>query len=148
MTDQEINEAIAEACGQRYHKPTEDEVKSGSYYQYEPDFCRSLDLMHVAESILLPEQQETFSGHLLDRLHFFVAHATARQRAEAFLKTIGKWRMKLFCDLCGRELTSPGGLLFSPPNCLKKHTCLECWAWILTAIAVRRQMSEFDSKEP
>ena len=35
------------------------------------------------------------------------------------------------CSRCASELTSPGGLLFSPPNvaglCFKSHLCVDCF---------------------
>lgn len=43
--------------------------------------------------------------------------------------------MLLHCDVCGRILTEPGALLFSPPangTCSKWHICVTCFedkAW-------------------
>lgn len=108
MTDIEINTTIAEALGRKYHRPTEEEFRSGSYYQYEPNFCDSLDLMHEAEAWLKANDKPTDRNHgglihayqiahfdILGQGHaptyFCLLHATARQRAEAFLRTIGKW---------------------------------------------------------
>jgi transcriptional regulator of NAD metabolism len=63
--------------------------------------------MHEAEKVLTPEQQQTYVDHLADVCEvyidhdvggwgdfcaFAVFHATAAQRAEAFLRTIGKWK--------------------------------------------------------
>lgn len=36
------------------------------------------------------------------------------------------------CDYCGKPLTEPGALMFSPPDprtrqCLKLHVCVLCW---------------------
>lgn len=95
MNEQEQNEAIVEALGQKYHKPTEAEIKSGSYYQYEPQFTRDLNSMHEVEKILT---DHTGYWQWLERiqggppLKFSLLHATAAQRAEAFLRTIGKWK--------------------------------------------------------
>lgn len=103
MTDQEINIAIAEACGRKYHKPTEEEVRSGSYYQYEPDYCNDLNAMHAAEGVLSDDSfiEYHWRLYLLTRPkdkdmwkhNRAFTSATARQRAEAFLCTFGKWRV-------------------------------------------------------
>ncbi len=41
--------------------------------------------------------------------------------------------LKLKCDKCGRELSQPGALLFSPPTTdgwlvEKYHLCPDCWS--------------------
>ena len=66
-----------------------------------PNFHENLDAMHEAEATLNYEQAEQFENKLCDicnrhqeyplPFRFAVARATARQRAEAFLRTIGKW---------------------------------------------------------
>ena len=40
--------------------------------------------------------------------------------------------LELKCDKCGRELTEPGALVFSPPKgemwiVEKYHVCADCW---------------------
>lgn len=80
MTDEQINAAIAEACGWD-HKPT----NCGGV-----NYCADLNAMHEAENILRGEEWDTYVDLLADTW-IQVAHATARQRAEAFLKTLGKW---------------------------------------------------------
>lgn len=98
MTKEEINRAIAEACGQKYHKPTDTEIKSGSYYQYEPDYCSDLNTMRTAESTLPLDKQNRLAYELRTLLgfhshsYFDLVHASAIKRAEAFLRAIGKWR--------------------------------------------------------
>lgn len=102
MTKEAINKAIAESLGRNYHKPTAAEVASGSYFQYEPDFTSDLNAMHSAEKVLTKEQGETYAGLLCDAVDkddsdkgkhagFAVAHATAGQRAECFLRAIKRW---------------------------------------------------------
>lgn len=112
MTDNEINVAITETLGQTYHRPTEEEKRTGSYYQYEPDYCHDLNAMHAAEENggIAPFEMHAYVLRLhqvlkrdwdnagkdtgdFDRQSWDYAycHATARQRAEAFLKCIGKW---------------------------------------------------------
>ncbi len=60
MTDQEINIAIAESVGHTYHKPTPEETDSGSYYQYEPDYCNDLNSIHEVEKTLNVDQQHIY----------------------------------------------------------------------------------------
>jgi hypothetical protein len=69
-----------------------------------PDYLNDLNAMHEAEATLDFEQAELFEDELYDvtfknnnglenplPCRFSVCHATAAQRAEAFLKTIEKW---------------------------------------------------------
>ncbi len=66
-----------------------------------PDYLNDLNAMHEAEKVLTMEQQSDCGEHLLAlvpyngggvyRDIFKAAHATAAQRAEAFLRTLGKW---------------------------------------------------------
>lgn len=67
-----------------------------------PDFCADLNAMHEAEETLQESQLFTYSNELYD---LAVEHQlktgkwrylsmTAAQRAEAFLRTIGKWEAK------------------------------------------------------
>ena len=101
MTEEEINIAIAAACGKKYHKPTEEEIASGSYYQYQPNYYRSLDAMHEVEKVMTDEQCERYEAFLNDPANIpdgntpaadYVFHSTAAQRAEAFLRTLGLWK--------------------------------------------------------
>lgn len=126
MNDQEINIAIAEACGWEFRPVCEIPEDAPDYaerkskavmcwvrpgnddWQIEqlPDFCKDFNAMHEAE-------QRVFNGPEYDSRFEFVSHlarilnpvhgyrmtdavdlldATARQRAEALLKTIGKWK--------------------------------------------------------
>jgi hypothetical protein len=97
--------AIAESCGivgpfdNRWIKEYEEE--GGDSYGFTgfekgelvfiPDYLNDLNAMHEAEKTLdyddLNDMEESVS------FHFGVTpfHSTAAQRAEAFLKTIGKW---------------------------------------------------------
>jgi hypothetical protein len=94
MTNEQINIAIEEACGWQINKykylakpPNED-------WQYKdkiPDYCNDLNAMHEAQKMLNSEQWVAY-GKELSRLKVFpMVHATARQKAEAFLRTLGKW---------------------------------------------------------
>ena len=68
-----------------------------------PRYLEDLNAMHTAEGVLSCHQFHDYGKHL-ERVLFSVAltsysfhdlasfaHATAAQRAEAFLRTIGKW---------------------------------------------------------
>jgi hypothetical protein len=72
-----------------------------------PDYCNNLNAMHEAEETLTEEQWDFMFGHLVSmrwrnasederrglgsQKQLSPARATARQRAEAFLRTLGKW---------------------------------------------------------
>ena len=105
MTDQQINQAIAKACGWR----KEDGVYMWTVNRIDCtcpelwDWCNDLNAMHDAESLLYHMGPE-FARQLLEIVSrdagpgvwyahgsFAHVHATARQRAEAFLLTSGKW---------------------------------------------------------
>jgi hypothetical protein len=86
MTDEQINAAI-------------DKIKGFSDYECRceschPDWCNDLNAMFEAEKTLTDANMFVMAHHI-ERLvsahgqHYF--HATARQRAEAFLRTLGKW---------------------------------------------------------
>lgn len=105
--------AIAEACGWR---PAEDHPQMGkvwtppswcadaSHYPLNdlPDYLGSLDAMHEAENILPVVQRSFYCNYLMFGVpvhepsgifgHWQTVNATAAQRAEAFLRTIGKWK--------------------------------------------------------
>ncbi len=99
MTDEQINKVIAEACGWEclapdvwhhgivgYSKDTHGIVRSRI-----PDYCSDLNAMHEAEKTLSEDQMWIMARKIElneDRWYF---HASARQRAEAFLRTLGKW---------------------------------------------------------
>lgn len=102
MTDEQINAAITEACGWTdidglsakglMGKPPEKLCSFG----YLPNYCNDLNAMHEAEKVLTDEQCVFIRLHLRERLENhpasrYVWNATARQRAEAFLRTLGKW---------------------------------------------------------
>lgn len=110
LTEQEQRIAIAEACGWRRS------TKIGNWYapnsntiytepNSPPDYLNDLNAMHEAEKTLQDAnkyQQELCKITVkIDRLfplnrkyplQGFVLNATAKERAETFLKTIGKWK--------------------------------------------------------
>jgi len=115
MTPEEINKEIAEYCG--WSTVTND---AGTFWWHEehnktlppdddgfrscPNYCEDLNAMHEAEKILTRHQRSIFGGYLhtgklctfqdycTSEMVFKYAHLTAHQRAEAFLRTIGKWK--------------------------------------------------------
>ncbi len=104
--------AIAEACGWRDIKrhgyywtgtrprqPMEDDAQ---YMMALPDYLNDLNAMHEAEKVLEDRRvdyvgylEDTTRHHLctdnLEIIKWRFISATAAQRAEAFLRTIGKW---------------------------------------------------------
>jgi hypothetical protein len=97
MTDEQINAAIADACG---WVPDCDRGicwdQNGNAIITCPNYCADLNAMHEAEKVLTDEQCVFVRLHLRERLENHPAsryswNATARQRAEAFLRTLGKW---------------------------------------------------------
>ena len=98
MTQEEQRTAIAEACG--WKTEYRDAVSSVTAL---PDYLNDLNAMHDAEKVLTNEQDLEYSEALEQVVEGrFVTNnaedmrrlrsATAAQRAEAFLRTIGKWK--------------------------------------------------------
>ena len=106
MTPEAQRIAIAEACGWK----TTSDSPNWAYYRPDgrgwngelPDYLNDLNAMHEAEKVLTDEQDLEYSevleqvvgarfnsnnGEDMRRLR----SATAAQRAEAFLRTVGKW---------------------------------------------------------
>lgn len=79
MTNEHINIAIADASGLSW-----------------VDYCNDLNAMHEAEKVLNDEQKEIY---FLDLMCLYgkwpksiqAIQATAKERAETFLKTLEKW---------------------------------------------------------
>ena len=94
MTDEQINQAIAEACGWR----KEDGVYMWTVNGIDCtcpelwDWCNDLNAMHAAEKHLFATRKDNSYGYELATGECATMwHATARERAEAFLKALGKW---------------------------------------------------------
>ena len=110
MTEQDQQIAIAEAYGwERVENQVGDEMFAcGDLCCFEhrlPDYPRDLNAMHDACKRLDIRQRVMFYGHLYsivqrelrmenyeDSSSFALVNATSGQRAEAFLRTIGKWK--------------------------------------------------------
>lgn len=111
MKDTEINIAIAEWCGWKFgeehiESPT-GEITDCEFLteigveQIYPDYCHDLNAMHEAEGKLPRELHKLFLDWLCDLCpprarpgynHWAMTHSTARQRAEALLRTLAKWK--------------------------------------------------------
>lgn len=112
MTEEQIRIAIAEACGWKrefdgnheepewYWIPPNDPDGDGEL----PDYCNDLNAMHEAETATFGSTDlwqkfvfkllNTCGGSGMDELDGLccLVQVTALQRAEAFLRTIGKWK--------------------------------------------------------
>jgi hypothetical protein len=87
MTDEQINAAITEL------------IDADPHWKCAKNYCSDLNAMHEAEKVLAPKNWNNFSEnwhnyymHLRRGDADRAIHATARQRAEAFLRTVGKWK--------------------------------------------------------
>ena len=112
MTPEAQRIAIAEACGWTWNKHAhgttlrrpDGSVENHNYAESHrlPDYLGDLNSMHEAISTLPSDGSwGQFNRHLANRCGvtypgtsadtFLLINATATQRAEAFLRTIGKW---------------------------------------------------------
>jgi hypothetical protein len=99
MNPQEINKRIAIACGWKIH-PKDRFIVTHPNYPHSvqplstiPNYHGDFNAMHEAE-IQLSIDQKVDMEHELIKLTgstFLLWRATAAQRAEAFLRTIGQW---------------------------------------------------------
>jgi hypothetical protein len=88
MTDEQINAAIHAALGNPLGCPRCSDPECA--YNSGINYCTDLNAMHEAEKTLTVEEWSDYVEHLPSRWEEAI-HATARQRAEAFLRTLGKW---------------------------------------------------------
>ena len=100
MTDDEINVAMADAMGWRKEDGVYVWTANGIDCTCDElwDCANDLNAMHLAEKTLKGyEQIHTYVWHLHNRKDWVTdfklmeVHASARDRAEAFLRTLGKW---------------------------------------------------------
>jgi hypothetical protein len=110
MNQEKQRIAIAEACGivgpfdNRWIKEYEEEggdVHGFTGFEkgelvFIPDYLHDLNAMNEAEKVLRDDREAAFRGwlwlaHGQPDMRCAIVHATAAQRAEAFLRTIGKW---------------------------------------------------------
>ena len=95
MTPEKQRVAIAEACGWKTDKRGLGWLSPRGYYASEPDYLNDLNAMHEAEKTLTDKAHEEFRLNLYEVLgddSRLIVSSTAAQRAEAFLRTIGKWK--------------------------------------------------------
>jgi hypothetical protein len=89
MIPKEQRIAIAEACGwtKGYDWSRSDGIG------VLPDYLNDLNAMHKAEKWLIEDDQHAYGCYCIDLQEEYgnTVHLTAAQRAEAFLRTIGKW---------------------------------------------------------
>ena len=99
MTDHQINQAIADACGICHVAKAVPMYKTPQGWVLDcPDYCNDLNAMHEAEKVLGKKLSE-YGNQLCEMTivskddfpECYIWHSTARQRAEAFLLTLGKW---------------------------------------------------------
>ena len=104
MTDKEQRMAIAEACGWSQHPKDrwivihEKSPHRVQPFNMLPDYTRDLNAMHEAEKVLFSghdaaDMREKYWMTLYDvcQTTDWPFDATAPQRAEAFLRTLGLW---------------------------------------------------------
>lgn len=94
MTNEQINIAIAEACGWKGNLIDRD-MEGNLWPRDIPSYCNDLNAMHEAEKMI--NTDELFEEYYLALYDATLSTiwpvcATARQRAEAFLRTLGKWK--------------------------------------------------------
>ncbi len=102
MTNEEINKIIAEYCGWKREFNGDDEDPEWYWIPpnnpdgngIPPDYCNDLNEMHEAEKMLNEKQEDIMNSTLWDIMdgRKYLWHSTASQRAEAFVRTIDKWK--------------------------------------------------------
>jgi hypothetical protein len=83
--------AIAEACGWKCSEYSDELGQLVA--QFTPDYLNCLNAMHEAEATLRFDDRNHYIDRLGETYHdsWEFCTATAAQRAEAFLRTVGKW---------------------------------------------------------
>jgi hypothetical protein len=106
MTDSEINKIIAEYIQWKPAIiPRDMTGKPFEGWDIPPDYCNDLNAMHEAEKFLEGSHNWNKYTDILGKLCLYkpelhglrtfvniIVSASARQRAEAFVKTIDKWK--------------------------------------------------------
>jgi hypothetical protein len=92
--DEQINQRIAEACG--WKPAPRGRWKLNEHVErFRPDYLNDLNAMHEAERTMGdPQLWDEYQSYLSDAMRNigWIYHATAAQRAEAFLKTLNLWK--------------------------------------------------------
>ena len=89
MTDEQINAAIHAVLGDPIGCPRCSDPECA--YNHGLNYCNDLNAMHDAEATLTEDQLWRMAREIERNDEQWYFRATARQRAEAFLRTIGKW---------------------------------------------------------
>ena len=66
-------------------------TRDGAFLRSCPDYLNDLNAMHEAEKVLTDDDHKTYRSWLVVVCYGQHWLATAEKRAEAFLRTIGKW---------------------------------------------------------
>ena len=121
MNTQKQQISVAKVCGWTDFRTVPDELQpdierlegqnnsifySMGFFEV-PDYISDLNAMHEAEKVLTEAQRKSYAANLYKvvfqvgqyksetfvdiRFSFILSHATAAQRAEAFLRTLGLW---------------------------------------------------------
>ena len=94
MNPEQQRVAIAEACGKWHSGWPHEYMNQADRLRHIPNYLNDLNAMHEAEKGLVRLQWVSYLRRLqtlCDESVTWPIHATATQRAEAFLRTIGKW---------------------------------------------------------
>ena len=94
MNPEQQRVAIAEACGKWHSGWPHEYMNQADRLRHIPNYLNDLNAMHEAEKLLVRLQWVSYLRRLqtlCDESVTWPIHATASQRAEAFLRTIGKW---------------------------------------------------------
>ena len=99
MTNEQINAAIAEVCGWTEIGSCDCGFKISGMPPYRsahkkhiPDYCADLNEMHDAEKACRVDRNWIYLNELDLVCRVDAVYATARERAEALLRTLGKWK--------------------------------------------------------
>ena len=95
MTNDQINKAIAKACMWTKRGKHGVLYKTAWGWKYNcPDFCGDLNAMHEAEKACRVDRNWIYLNRLDLVCRVDAVYATARERAEALLHTLGKWEVQ------------------------------------------------------
>jgi|LakMenE18May11ns_1017448.scaffolds.fasta_scaffold9133820_2 hypothetical protein len=98
MTDQQINIAIAESLGWTNinHGTVQYTARMpNGKWDIIPNYTADLNTCHELEKALNTDDAHSYYWRLERELGWEYASATARQRCEAYLRTIEKWKEKV-----------------------------------------------------
>lgn len=97
MTNEQINRAIADVCGWNNQPVVRTNGRGAVWVTEWPDYCNDLNAMHEAEKHIFQEIWYVYINQLAkvtsaeESTDPSFLCAPARQRAEAFLRALGKW---------------------------------------------------------